>query len=349
MKRILFFLAAVCLSAAANSKTLIAYYSYTGNCEAIVTELRNQITADVVEIEPAEKGLRYEANGYALGTQLLNAISDNPNNAASYPAIDPVDISIDQYSTIIIVTPLWWSQMAAIMQTFLFNYGPQMAGKNVGLIVSSASSGISGVVADFKRLVPDANYLSENLWINNSNRKNMSTLIANWVENNQLNQQSESVRVYVTVQGKTFSATLANNETGRAFAALLPLTVTMNELNGNEKYHYLDSSLPTDSYKPGTIQAGDLMLYGNDCIVLFYKTFSSSYSYTRIGAIDNPVGLADAVGPGNVSVRFELNPNTTGLDAPSDQSAEQGRLILRDGQILITRGDKTYTLIGAKL
>jgi len=349
MKRILFFLAAVCLSAAANSETLIAYYSYTGNCEAIVTELRNQITADVVEIEPAEKGLRYEANGYALGTQLLNAISDNPNNAASYPAIDPVDISIDQYSTIIIVTPLWWSQMAAIMQTFLFNYGPQMAGKNVGLIVSSASSGISGVVADFKRLVPDANYLSENLWINNSNRKNMSTLIANWVENNQLNQQSESVRVYVTVQGKTFSATLADNETGRAFAALLPLTVTMNELNGNEKYHYIDSSLPTDSYKPGTLQAGDLMLYGNDCIVLFYKTFSSSYSYTRIGAIDNSVGLADAVGSGNVSVRFELNPNTTGLDAPSDQSAEQGRLILRDGQVLITRGDKTYTLTGAKL
>ena len=78
MKRILFFLAAVCLSAAANSKTLVAYYFYTGNCEAIVTELRNQITADVVEIEPAEKGLRYEANGYALGTQLLNAIADNP-------------------------------------------------------------------------------------------------------------------------------------------------------------------------------------------------------------------------------------------------------------------------------
>lgn len=349
MKRILFFLAAVCLSAAANSKTLVAYYSYTGNCEAIVTELRNQITTDVVEIEPAEKGLRYEANGYALGTQLLNAIADNPNDAASYPAIDPVDIRLEQYSTIIIVTPLWWSQMAAIMQTFLFNYGPQMAGKNVGLIVSSASSGISGVVADFKRLVPDANYLSENLWINNSNRKNMSTLIANWVEDNQLNPQSESVRVYVTIQGKTFSATLADNETGRAFAALLPLTVTMNELNGNEKYHYLDSSLPTYSHKPGTIQAGDLMLYGNDCIVLFYKTFSSSYSYTRIGAIDNPAGLADAVGSGNVSVRFELNPNTTGLDALSEQGAEQGKLILRDGQVLITRGVKTYTLTGAKL
>lgn len=80
----------------------------------------------------------------------------------------------------------------------------------------------------------------------------------------------------------------------------------MDELNGNEKYHYLDSSLPTDSYRPGTIHAGDIMLYGSSCVVLFYETFASSYSYTRIGQIDNPDGLATAVGNGNVSVKFEM-------------------------------------------
>jgi hypothetical protein len=135
----------------------------------------------VLEIQPAEKGLKYEANNYALGTQLLNAIKANPNDASSYPAIDPVSTSLSDYSTIIIVTPLWWSQMAAPMQTCLFNYGGQMAGKNVGLIVSSASSSISGVVADCKRLVPDGKYFSENLWINNSNRSNRSSLIQNWL------------------------------------------------------------------------------------------------------------------------------------------------------------------------
>ena len=57
----------------------------------------------------------------------------------------------------------------------------EMAGKNIGLIVSSASSGISGVVADCKRLVPDGNYFSENLWINNSNRSRRSTLIKDWL------------------------------------------------------------------------------------------------------------------------------------------------------------------------
>ena len=165
----------------ATAKTLVVYYSYTNNCREIVTTLTNQIQADVLEIQPAEKGLKYEANGYALGTQLLNAIKAAPNDASSYPAIDPVSTSLSDYSTIIIVTPLWWSQMAAPMQTYFFNYGGQMAGKNVGLIVSSASSSISGVVADCKRLVPDGKYFSENLWINNSNRSNRSSLIQNWL------------------------------------------------------------------------------------------------------------------------------------------------------------------------
>lgn len=169
------------LSTSASAKTLVVYYSYTNNCREIVTTLTSQIEADVLEIQPAEKGLKYEANNYALGTQLLNAIKAAPNDASSYPAIDPVTTSLSDYGTIIIVTPLWWSQMAAPMQTYLFNYGSQMAGKHIGLIVSSASSGISGVVADCKRLVPDGNYFSENLWINHSSRSNRASLIQNWL------------------------------------------------------------------------------------------------------------------------------------------------------------------------
>ena len=157
------------------------YYSYTNYCRQIVTTLTSQIEADVLEIQPAEKGLKYEANGYALGTRLLNAINANPNDASSYPPIDPVATSLSDYETIIIVTPLWWSQMAAPMQTYLFNYGPQMAGKHIGLIVSSASRGISGVVADCKRLVPDGNYFSENLWVNHSNHSRRATLIQDWL------------------------------------------------------------------------------------------------------------------------------------------------------------------------
>ena len=67
-----------------DTKTLVVSYSYTNNCRDIVTTLTSQISADVLEIQPAEKGLHYEANGYALGTQLLNAIKANPDDASSY-------------------------------------------------------------------------------------------------------------------------------------------------------------------------------------------------------------------------------------------------------------------------
>ena len=87
-----------------------------------------------------------------------------------------------------------------------------------------------------------------------------------------------------------------------SLAEKLPLTIAMNELNGNEKYYYFSESLPADAQQPKQIHTGDIMLYGSDCLVLFYEDFSTSYSYTPIGRISNPDGLAKALGDGNVRV-----------------------------------------------
>ena len=165
-----------------SAKTLVAYYSFTNNVRTIVNELATQKEVDILEIQPAEEGLDYAANNYALGTQLLNAIKAAPNDADSYPAIKAVSVDLNEYDDIIVATPLWWSQMAAPMQTFLFNYGAQMAGKRVSLIVSSASSGISQVVNDAKRLVPDAIWTGDALWINNKNRTNTASLLSEWLK-----------------------------------------------------------------------------------------------------------------------------------------------------------------------
>jgi hypothetical protein len=94
---------------------------------------------------------------------------------------------------------------------------------------------------------------------------------------------------------------LENSETADAFAEMLPAEYEMEELNGNEKYIYLDKSLPSDPEVPDMIHKGDVCLYENDCIVIFYKSFSTTYSYTRIGHIDD---LPD-LGSGSVTVRFE--------------------------------------------
>ena len=81
---------------------LVVYYSFTNNTHTIVTDLLTQIDADVVRVEPAEKGLDYAANNYAIGSALIAAIRENPNDASSYPAIDPVDVELENYATVIV-------------------------------------------------------------------------------------------------------------------------------------------------------------------------------------------------------------------------------------------------------
>ena len=100
----------------------------------------------------------------------------------------------------------------------------------------------------------------------------------------------------IKIGSSTFTATLYDNATVTAFKSLLPMTVCMIELNGKEKYFDLPRGLPTNAYNPGTVQNGDLMLYGSSTLVLFYKTFSTSYSYTRLGRIEDVNGLVAALG-----------------------------------------------------
>lgn len=111
----------------------------------------------------------------------------------------------------------------------------------------------------------------------------------------------------VEVNGHIFEAELYEGETAASFAGLLPLSLNMQELNGNEKYHYLSSPLPSSPEMVGFIQAGDIMLFGSSCVVLFYDSFDTPYSYTRIGRIKDPGGLKLAVGEGDCLVSFYLN------------------------------------------
>lgn len=164
-----------------HAKTLVVYYSFTNNVHTVVADLLTQIDADGLRIEPAEKGLDYAANNYAIGSRLIQAIRDNPDDAASYPAIDPVEVNFSDYDLIVIAAPLWWNNMAAPMQSFLFASGEQMAGKKIALIVSSASSVINGVVADAKRLVPHGDFVEPNLWIRSSQISNCHSLTAQWL------------------------------------------------------------------------------------------------------------------------------------------------------------------------
>ncbi len=110
----------------------------------------------------------------------------------------------------------------------------------------------------------------------------------------------------IVVGDRQFSITLESNDTVTALTGMLPLTLDMSELNGNEKYYYLDTALPSAPEKVGHINEGDIMLYGDSCLVVFYESFDTSYTYTKIGHIDDTSGLADTLGTGSISVSFQI-------------------------------------------
>ena len=125
-------------------------------------------------------------------------------------------------------------------------------------------------------------------------------------EKNNINKENTSKEsdivssLNIVINNDNYVLNLESNETVTKLLELLPLEVEMSELNGNEKYIYLDESLPTHSSNPKHINSGDVMLFGDNCLVIFYKSFDTSYSYTRIGHIDN---LKD-LGSNNIIVKI---------------------------------------------
>ncbi|MDB5019806.1 MAG: hypothetical protein JWQ28_933 [Pedobacter sp.] len=124
--------------------------------------------------------------------------------------------------------------------------------------------------------------------------------------NNEITSNRREGKMKIIVGSTVFTATLYDNQSVTAFKAMLPLTINMGDLNANEKFYYFNSTLPTSASAGGDIQVGDLMLYGNNCMVLFYKSFTTSYTYTRLGKIDNVSALITALGAVPVNVKFEL-------------------------------------------
>lgn len=128
----------------------------------------------------------------------------------------------------------------------------------------------------------------------------------NEAENSREETGDEQMKeITIEAGGQQFRASLYDNETTQVLMERLPMTLNMEELYGNEKFYYLDEELPTKAERIERIRTGDIMLFGSDCLVLFYDDFSTSYSYTRIGHIEDGEAFADALGEGTVEVSFE--------------------------------------------
>lgn len=270
-------------------KILVAYFSFTNTTKAIADSMADILGADTYQITPTEAYTSDNNNYYDSSTRAYQE-QDGPDSAR--PSINTTLASTD-YDIVLLGFPIWYGKVPRIILSFLDAY--DFSGKTIIPFCTSGSSGISAAQTELQSTYSSINWKSGSR-LNGYTDDQLKTWLAGLGIKN--------TPFKLTIGGTDFAAELANNATAQAFNALLPMTLNMTELNGNEKYKYLDTTLPTNAACPGTIHAGDILLYGNNCVVVFYKTFSTTYNYTKIGRITDPISLESAVGNGSVEVRF---------------------------------------------
>lgn len=98
-------------------------------------------------------------------------------------------------------------------------------------------------------------------------------------------KESEQMELTLTVFNQDFIVQLENNDATHFLLENLPMTIVMEDLHSNEKYVYTDIHFPNQSESIEQIEAGDFMLFGDNCLVFFYKSFATSYHYTKLGKV----------------------------------------------------------------
>ena len=119
-------------------------------------------------------------------------------------------------------------------------------------------------------------------------------------------EESRAITMNVQIGGSTFTATLEDNTAVDSFVRMMqtaPVVIQMNDYSGFEKVGSIGTSLPASNSQT-TTQSGDIVLYNGNQIVIFYG--SNSWSYTRLGKIDDLSGWTEALGSGDVTVTFSL-------------------------------------------
>ena len=111
------------------------------------------------------------------------------------------------------------------------------------------------------------------------------------INDNEIKKNDNMKEIYLKINKIEYKIILEENETTKELVNYLPLELSVNELNGNEYYSYLGFELKTNPKNVKNIHTGDVMLYGDNCLVIFYKSFTTTYKYTKIGHIENTDNL----------------------------------------------------------
>lgn len=279
-----------------NNKSLILYFSVTNNTEQIAKYISEITSSDILEIIPKDvytnEDLDYNNNNSRANRE------QNDKNAR--PKISN-KLDLENYDVIYLGYPIWWEEEPRIILTLLDNYN--LENKTIILFCTSGGSGIELSVNNIRNYNNKLNVLDGKRFSSNSSKEEVIT----WINSLNINNNSNSKSAKLLIDNTEYIITLEDNETVDALVNNMPLDLSMSNLNGNEFYSYLEFTLPTNSYNPGKINKGDIYLYGNNCLVIFYESFNTSYSYTRIGKLDDIEVLDNIKDKNNIIVNLEIN------------------------------------------
>jgi hypothetical protein len=147
-----------------------------------------------------------------------------------------------------------------------------------------------------------------------------------------IKEEDMTEKMYITIGNQTLPVTLVKNNATEALMAALaanPITYEADDYGGFEKVGALGISLPTNNQQL-TTQAGDVILYSGNQIVLFYG--SNSWSYTRLGRIEyeslEQLKSFLKAGQGRVSVTLSAENATDISSAKADDNDSDGYIAL---------------------
>lgn len=291
-----------------NGRYLVLYASRTGNTKRVAQLIQNTLGCDLLEVEPE---VAYDTDYNAMlerSQEELAAIRQG-----NYPPVKTSVKSFDDYDMVFVGYPIWYGSMATPMQTFLHSHASKLAGKRIALFATSGSSGMSASADEARTLCPDATIIDRTLLLTSSGLSQMATRISSWLEEIGASREESgtpegtSLKVKISVGGRTIAATMEDHAAGRDFLSRLPLEVTLNDYNNmTEKIFYPEPALTIEGVIRGCAPApGDITIYapwGN--VAIFCKSGSQSSDLIKIGHIDGN-GIEALTVEGDIKVKFE--------------------------------------------
>lgn len=157
-----------------DSNILIAYFSKTGNTEAIAQEIKSLTNGTLVEIETVEP--------YPDSYSETVDIAESEKEANARPEISTTVDNMDQYDTIFIGYPIWWYTYPQVILTFFDNY--DLTGKTIVPFVTHGGSGMSGTEDDMREYLSDKDVtVLDGLAVSrNDIEEDQSQTVTNWLE-----------------------------------------------------------------------------------------------------------------------------------------------------------------------